>query len=69
MGGTEEWREGACTDSGPADFNGAMLEPYCKEVAAIPKKDRDLRIAGKTVGLTYWRQNDLFIVRKSEDTI
>ena len=56
-------------DSGPADFNGAMSEPYCEEAAAIPKKDRDLRMEGKTMGLTYWKQNDLFIVRKYEDTI
>ena len=45
------------------------LEPYCKEAAVIPKKDRDLTMERKTVGLTYWKQNDLFIVRKFEGTI
>lgn len=46
-----------------------MSEPYCEEAEAIPKKDRDLRMEGKTMGFTYWKQNDLFIVRKFEDTI
>lgn len=45
------------------------LEPYCEEVAAIPKKDRDLRMERKAVVLTYWKQNDLFTVRKFEGTI